>query len=357
MAIILKYREAILYKTINGESRNEVSCFLCAHKCRINNNDEGKCRTRINQNGRLIARNWGYPLGVALDPIEKKPFFHFKPGTKAFSLGTAGCNFTCRNCQNWHISQYYISTGRASHFNNIVPPDEILKQAIELDADGIAYTYSEPAIFFEYVLDIINSARSNNKTKHFYHTLVSNGFFSNELIDLIISLKIDAVNIDLKFSNNSKYKEVCNGRIKPVINSIEQLNDAGIHLEITNLLIPGYNDDTKSIEDLCRIVSNISCDIPLHINRFIPKYRMTEISPTNIDIMIKSRDKAKNCGIKYIYLGNIHIDGATNTFCPDCGNLIIERDRYIINKYYGLFVDKHKKAYCRFCNNELNIVL
>ncbi len=332
-----------------------VRCKLCSHYCIIKENEKGKCHTRLNKNGTLYAINWGMADATAIDPIEKKPFFHFKPNTKTLSFGTYGCNFKCLNCQNWNLSQAYQHSLHNDFSNPNLKPEKIVEIAIKTNADGISYTYSEPTIFFEYAYDTIVIAKKMKP--ELYHTFISNGYFSKELIDFIEKQNlIDAINIDLKFINEKKYKQICGASLKPVLKNIERIFQISpkIHIEIINLIIPEENDTENDIKSLCQFIHKLSPDIPLHFNRFYPAYMLQNKKATPFDILFKAKEIANEIGVKYVYIGNIAYPGVQDTICPNCGFIAVERD-YIYRTKTNYIV-KNGKVHCKKCDYELPII-
>ncbi len=342
--------EAILYEKLNN---NAVKCNLCSHYCQIEDGKRGICLVRKNIQGKLFTLTWGASSGFAIDPIEKKPFYHFKPGTKVLSFGTPGCNFHCLNCQNWQLSQ--INKSVADNLKSEVSIESVADLAIKHNVDGIAYTYSEPTIFFEYARDIIFYLRKNYPEKDLYQVFVSNGYFSKELLDLIISEKLlSAINIDLKFMNDQKYKNICGGSLTPVLNNIERLASLQslIHLEIINLVIPDENDKDEDFITISKFISNISKDIPLHFSRFYPTNKMTDKNSTDLNRLLRAKEIAMNEGLKYVYIGNTNLSDVENTYCPNCKTLLIERNGYTIRKNSSFHNMK-----CPNCESNINIVL
>lgn len=345
--------EAILYK--KSPKDDSIRCNLCSHYCNIPNMENGKCGVRQNLNGTLYSLNYGRVQGFAIDPIEKKPLYHFYPGSKVISFGLPGCNFHCFNCQNSDLSQNVKLDKSILESIAFIKPLKFISQIENIDALGIAYTYSEPTIFFEYVYDVIKLAREHPKTNHYKHVLVSNGFFSTELVDLIIEEKlIDAMNIDLKFSNDKSYKTYTGGSLEPIISNIRRLIDAGIHIEITNLVMSDINDSVSDLIKISEIIMSISPKIPLHFSRFFPRYKMTTTEPTNISTLQTARKIALEAGIGYVYIGNTVSNKYSNTYCSKCGKICIERDYSRTILKYNI---ENRIAFCKSCNNQLDITL
>ncbi|MGV8152442.1 MAG: AmmeMemoRadiSam system radical SAM enzyme [Candidatus Nanoarchaeia archaeon] len=284
-------KECTLYKT----EKDSVRCLACAHKCLIENNKTGICAVRRNFNGKLYSLVHGRIVSAAVDPIEKKPLYHFFPGTKAFSIGTVGCNFKCDFCQNFDISQI-SKTGVI--LGEEFSPEKVVEHAIVTNCKSIAYTYNEPAVFIEYVREIASLA----KKKGLRNILVTNGYLSKEAFELI-KYDIDAMNIDLK-GDEKFYKKYCGAKLKPVKDTIKRAYDNGIHVEITTLLIPGENDSEKTLKEIAKFIASIDKNIVWHISRFFPKYKMLKHSITPISTLEKAYKIGKKY-LNYVYVGNV----------------------------------------------------
>lgn len=307
--------EALLYEKI-GKGR--VRCNLCAHRCVIASGKRGLCHVRVNRDGVLYTTVYGRVVSRSVDPIEKKPFFHFLPGTRAYSIATVGCNFTCAYCQNHTISQYpREQDGRV--LGEEVWPEEIVAAAKESGSETIAYTYTEPTIFFEYALDTARLAHEEGLRNVF----VSNGYMSAEAADMIMPY-LDGINIDLKGISDQVYRDVVGGNLRPVIDSIERFSRAGVWTEVTTLLIPGVNDSADELRWTAEAILGISPIIPWHISRFFPAYKMNDIPPTPLAKLEEAENIAREVGLRYVYIGNAHGRGE-NTFCPNCGEELIKR--------------------------------
>jgi len=306
-------KEALFYKKLG----NKVQCLLCPRECIIQNEKRGFCKVRENKNGKLIALVYSRPCSIQIDPIEKKPLFHFLPGHRSYSIGTAGCNLHCTYCQNWQISQ-----SRPEDVPSLdLPPKAVVDDAILNNCKSIAYTYTEPAVTaIEYVIDTAKIARK----KRLKNVIVSNGFINEEPLKDLCKY-IDAANIDLK-GNAEFYKKMTGAWIEPVLNSLKILKEKNVWLEVTNLIVPGYNDTDKELRQRCEwIKENLGEDVPLHFSRFFPYYKLTNIIPTPQGTLEKAKEIAIKTGLKYVYIGNIFIDGAENTYCSKCKTLLIER--------------------------------
>ncbi len=331
----MQFSPAILW---NHTVNNRVICNACSHRCNIPEGKYGICGTRKNINGQLFTNVYEFPIALNIDPIEKKPLFHFIPGSKSFSMGTAGCNFKCLNCQNDDISQMRGDTITGSRRS----VKEIITLAKEYNCKSIAYTYNEPVVFLEYVLDCAKEAHKND-LKNVY---ISNGFETPETIELLQG-KIDAMNIDLKSFRNSFYKSICGGKLEPVLKTIRDVYKKGFWLEITTLIIPGYNDTEEELKDIAKFIAGIDKEIPWHISRFFPAYKMLNVPHTPIKTIEKAKEIGLSEGLKYIYPGNIHGE-ETNTYCPQCEKSLIKR------KNYQIVYNKISDGECPFCGYTIN---
>lgn len=332
-------------------SQNRIQCTLCNHYCKLRDNELGKCRVRMNKNSKMISLNWGKPTGFCLDPIEKKPLYHFYPGSKVLSFGCLGCNFTCLNCQNYHLSSDFNIEDLTNN-KNLVYPKQIVEAATVNNAMGIAYTYSEPTIYWDYILDIIKEAKKTNP--ELKHILVSNGYFSDELLQEIIPNKyIDAMNIDLKFIDKEHQKRICGSKLAPILRNIETISKhSDIHLELTNLLIPELNNSDNDISTLSEMVFSISEKIPLHFSKFYPIFNMQEVERTDDKDLLKAKLIAERIGIENVYIGNTSMDGVADTDCRFCGSKLIIRDGYTVT-ILGKNIPQGIE--CNVCKNTLNI--
>lgn len=292
----------------------------------------------MNKGGVLYSLVYGKPCAVAVDPIEKKPFFHFLPATTAFSIATAGCVLGCKFCQNWQISQ--AKPEETDNYN--LPPDEVVRQAMFYNCRTIAYTYTEPTVFYEYMYDTAQIAKKFN-IKNTMHTC---GYINEKPLRKL-SKYMDAAAVDLKAFTEDFYSRICGGRLKPVLNSLVVLKDEGVWLEITNLVIPTLNDDMKKIKEMCQwIIKNLGPDVPLHFSRFFPHYKLKELPPTPLETLRDARNAAMGTGLKYVYIGNIRSE-AENTCCPECKKLLIERIGYFVKQ------NNISKGKCRFCGTNI----
>lgn len=312
-----------------------VQCELCPNGCVLDINQTSRCRTRINKDGKLYSLVYGKPCAVHVDPIEKKPFFHFFPGTTAFSIATAGCVLSCKFCQNWQISQ--AKPEETDTYD--MPPEKVVSNAAAYKCKSIAYTYTEPTAFYEYMYDTAVIAR-NRKVRNTVHSC---GYINEKPLRKL-SKYLDAAAIDLKAFTEDFYERICNGSLKPVLASLAVLKEEGIWLEITNLVIPTLNDDLKKINEMSRwIVKNLGPEVPIHFSRFIPHYKLTNLPPTPLETLSEARKTAMDAGLKFVYIGNIRHEGE-NTFCPKCRKLLIERQVYTIVQ------NNISRGKCKFCN-------
>jgi len=306
--------EAMLYEKLSNQ---RVRCRLCAHYCTIANGHKGLCQVRENRAGTLYTLVYGRTISQAGDPIEKKPLYHFHPGSRSFSIATPGCNFRCAWCQNWEISQM----PREQHLigGHSATPEQIVTKAQLAGCQSIAYTYTEPTIFFEYARDTAMLARAAGLANVF----VSNGYLSEEALEMTKGW-LDAANIDLKAFREETYQHHIGAHLQPVLDSLRRIKALGIWLEVTTLIVPGLNDDPQELKDLAEfLVKELGPDTPWHISRFFPCYMMQQTPPTPVATLHRAEEIGREAGLRHIYLGNVAEE--TNTFCPDCGQLLIRR--------------------------------
>ncbi|WP_010418113.1 AmmeMemoRadiSam system radical SAM enzyme [Anaerophaga thermohalophila] len=317
-------KEALLYEKTEGK---KVKCNLCAHRCKINPGKQGICKVRENIDGTLYTKVYGCTIARHIDPVEKKPLYHFYPGSSAFSIGTPGCNFHCDFCQNCEISQ--VVDERILQMGHPATPEEIVEEAIQSGSKSIAYTYSEPVIFFEYSYDIARLAHE----KGLKNVYVSNGFMTAEMLDMI-GPYLDAINIDLKAFKDETYRKLMGGRLEPVLNSLRKVAKTDIWLEVTSLIIPGVNDSPHELHEMAHFVSDeLGTDVPWHISRFFPGYKMNDVPPTPMNTLLRAKQAGVDAGLNYIYVGNVPSAANQNTYCPHCNALLIERMGYTILSY------------------------
>ncbi|MDD5348040.1 MAG: AmmeMemoRadiSam system radical SAM enzyme [Candidatus Omnitrophica bacterium] len=325
-------KEAWFYKIL---ARKNVQCELCPRFCVISPGKRGYCRVRQNQDGKLIALSFGKPVAVHVDPIEKKPLFHFLPATRAFSAATAGCNLNCKFCQNWEISQ------RGPEELNYEPlsPEELVGRAKAQSSPTIAFTYTEPTVFYEYMLETAQKAHEQGVRTCMH----SNGYINEQPLRNLAKY-LDAANIDLKGFSSEYYAKMCEGSLEPVVRALKVLKEEGVHVEITNLIIAGYNDDMAVIRKMCSwIKDNLGPDTPLHFSRAYPMYKLPGIIPTPVKTLEQARATALDCGLNYVYIGNVPGHEAENTVCPTCKKVVIRRAGYMVEEIHI------KDGNCEFC--------
>ncbi len=315
-----------------------VECLACSHHCKIPKGKTGICGVRYNKDGQLYLLVYGRAVAYHVDPMEKKPLYHFFPGMPIFSFGTVGCNFRCLFCQNWDISQFHKENPieRIMESGVPFPPADIVGYCLENKIPAVAFTYNEPGIFFEYAYDTAKLA----KEKGLKTVYVSNGFETKEALDKILPY-VDAINIDLKGATEEFYVKICGGHIQPVKDNIKYLWDKGMWVEVTTLVVTGHNEDEQGLTEIAKFLAGVSPDIPWHISRYFPMYKMKE-PPTSVDSLEKAYKIGKKAGLRYIYVGNIMGMNHENTYCPKCNELLIERFGYEVNDY----LDKGKCPKC-----------
>ena len=309
--------DAYLYQRLGN---GKVRCDLCSHRCVIKDGKRGICGVRENQKGQLKSLVYGRLIAQHVDPIEKKPLFHVLPGTLSFSIATVGCNFRCRFCQNADIAQLPADR-KGMIMGESYTPEDVVAAALRADCRSIAYTYTEPTVFFEFAFDTAKLAHE----KGLVNVFVTNGYMTSEAL-YMIQPYLDAANVDLKAFNDDFYKNQCGARRKHVMESLKLMKELGIFLEVTTLLIPGLNDDKKELEQLASfIVNDLGCETPWHISRFHPTYKLTDRSPTPIETIHQAREIGLNAGLRYVYCGNVPGDEGEDTICYSCGHALIRR--------------------------------
>jgi pyruvate formate lyase activating enzyme len=338
---------------ISGEGSTEASfysleagkvrCSLCPHSCLISEGKRGICGVREHRKGRLYSLIYGLASSIHPDPIEKKPLFHFLPGSTAISFGSVGCNLACTHCQN-----YSISRARPEDFGlTKITPAAVVGYARSSGASSVSWTYNEPTIWHEFTTEASKAAHEARlKTSY-----VTNGYIQEGPLRELKGV-IDAMNIDVKAFRDTFYKEVCGGRLDPVLRAVELALELGIHVELTYLIIPGLNDSDPEISDFCKWVrDSLRVDVPIHFSAFHPDYRMNTVSRTPMSTMQKAYDLAKSAGLEHVYLGNVHAGGKDDTYCPKCGTVVVERD--------GFFVVRAdmKAGNCSRCGAPLNMIV
>ncbi len=316
-----------------------IKCNLCPNNCRLSEGETGDCSTKINYNGKLYTIAYGNPCSVNVDPIEKKPLYHFLPASKSFSLATAGCNLACMNCQNWSISQ---KSPKETKNYDLMPP-QVAVYAEENACQSIAYTYSEPTAFYEYMFDAAKIAQEKN----IKNVMISCGYINEQPLRKLCR-HIDAANIDLKSFDNNIYMRLNAGTLRPILRTLEVLKEEGVWLEITNLIVPEWTDDMDMIKRMCDwLYTNGFDHTPLHFSRFYPTYKLKRLPSTPLSTLEKARETALNAGIKYVYIGNAPGSDAGNTMCPNCNKALI------IRKGYTVLENHIKNGCCEYCGETI----
>jgi len=291
-------KEALLYEKLGDK---KVQCGLCNHRCIINDQKRGICGVRENRDGTLYSLVYGKIIAENIDPIEKKPLYHFLPKTFSLSIATVGCNFKCLHCQNADISQFTKEKAGFEIIGKEKKPEEIVKDAIEAKCPSISYTYTEPTIFLEFALDCMKLA----KKKGLKNVWVSNGYMTKDALDMIDGY-LDATNIDLKGFTEEFYRDICGAKLQPVLDNLKDIKKRGIHLEVTTLIIPGKNDSDKELQQIAEFIKKeLGSDTPWHVSRFFPTYKMSDIEPTPVEKILRAAEIGKKAGLKYVYPGNV----------------------------------------------------
>ncbi len=325
--------EALYYKKLPNK---KLQCLLCPKRCIIDVNKKGNCRARKNINGKLVSLVYAKPCSIAIDPIEKKSLFHFLPGSEAYSIGTAGCNLHCQWCQNWEISQ---ANPEDIPYREL-EPEQLVQNALENNCKSIAYTYTEPTIFYEYVLDTAKLARKAG----IKNVMVTSSFINQEPLKKLYKY-IDGANIDFKSFDDNFYRKYCFAWLEPILEAIKTIHKLGVWVELTNLIIPTLNDDLKKIKEMCEwIKENTGVDVPLHFTAFYPYYKMLNLPRTSPEILLKARETALKIGLNHVYVGNVPTEKAENTYCPKCNELLIERAGF------GIIKNNLKNGKCPNCS-------
>ena len=319
-------REAMLY---DRRDDNRVRCNLCAHRCRIQDGARGICQVRENRKGVLYSLVYGRLISQAVDPIEKKPLFHLLPDSDALSIATVGCNFRCSFCQNSSISQ--LPRDHQLVEGTYVPPEQVVNAARRYRCAAIAYTYTEPTVFFEYTYDVARLAHEAG----ILNVYVSNGYMTEEALDLLAPRDgerlLDAANVDLKAFTDGFYREQCGARLQPVLDSLVRMKERGVWLEVTTLVIPTLNDSDEELGQIAGFIADeLGAETPWHVSRFHPTYRLLEKPPTPAATLRRARDIGRERGLRYVYVGNLPGDEGETTYCPQCGETVIGRSGYRI---------------------------
>jgi pyruvate formate lyase activating enzyme len=325
-------REALLYEKLGNQS---VHCYLCSHHCNIAEGKFGFCGARQNTGGTLLTHAYGRVIAAHVDPIEKKPLYHFLPGSKSFSIATIGCNFRCGFCQNWEISQTNFRDSPDA--GEVLSATEIVKLAASNNCRSISYTYTEPTIFFEYALETMKLA----KDKGLYNNFVTNGYMTQECLK-IAQPYLDAANVDLKFFKDASYRKICAGTLQPVLDSIKLMRELGIWVEVTTLVVPGENDSEEELAGIAEFLAGADRDIPWHISRFHPDYKFNSHPATAESTLKKALDLGSKAGLNYLYAGNVSGFGS-DTICPTCKKVVVNRDGFSLTACHI------KNGACAFC--------
>ncbi len=326
-------KEAMLYIPLE---EGKVRCHLCNHRCTILPSKRGLCGVRENREGVLYTHVFGRAISLQADPIEKKPLFHFLPGSSSFSMATVGCNFRCLQCQNHEISQMVADKGRID--GSSVQPSRIVSLAKEYHCRSISYTYTEPTIYFEYAYETSVLARQEGLKNIF----VTNGYMTEEALRTIQPY-LDGANVDLKSFNEEFYRDVCGARLRPVLENLRLMRQMGIWVEITTLVIPTLNDSDKEFEEIAQFILTLGAEVPWHVSAFYPTYKMLHLPRTSTSSLHRAREIGRKAGLRYVYCGNIPGEAGEDTFCPHCQKKLIERIGFQVIK------NEVKRGECRHC--------
>jgi pyruvate formate lyase activating enzyme len=337
-------KEAMLYE--KGEDE-KLKCNVCAHHCTIAESRYGICRTRQNRAGKLYTLIYSSVSSAHVDAIEKKPLYHFFPGSLAFSLGTVSCNFKCKHCQNFEISHASVRERDIDAHTVDMSPEEAVRRAKDSGCDSISWTYNEPTIWFEYTYDCARIA----KKAGLYTVYVTNGYISEDALNEI-SPFLDAANVDVKAFSEDFYKNISGAKLEPVLDTCRRMYEKKIHLELTYLIIPRHNDTDAEIKNFSSWVVDLNPSIPVHFSRFYPMHLMLDVPPTPVETLERAHDIAKEAGVEYVYIGNVYGHKYENTFCPECETLLIERKGYNIRK-----IISQPRCPEPSCGKEINIRL
>lgn len=331
-------KEALFFKV--GDN-HEVHCFLCNHFCRIADGQLGFCQVRKNVGGRLFSLNYSQLAAANVDPVEKKPLYHFLPGSRSYSIACRGCNFKCEFCQNWQISQ--VNEAQTLGVSKVsLSSRQVVEQAVNTGCLSIAYTYTEPTIYFEYAYDCCCLSRENGLKNVF----VTNGYMSKQALEFIAPY-LDAANVDLKAFNQDFYRQVCKAQLKPVCDNIILMKKLGIWVEVTTLIVPGLNDEDNQLRQLAKFIVSVDKNIPWHISGYHPDYKFTKSPATSLQILEKAYDLGKSAGLNYVYIGNVVSSRGQDTLCPNCAKSVIQRQGFTITN------NQIKHNRCGFCDEAI----
>ncbi|MBW1675435.1 MAG: AmmeMemoRadiSam system radical SAM enzyme [Deltaproteobacteria bacterium] len=333
---LIKTKLSPYFTALDG---GEIQCELCPRRCRVPEGGRGFCRVRENREGRFYSLVYGNPCVIDWYPIEKEPFFHVLPGTMSLSVSTAGCNLQCKFCENWEISQAFPE----EVYSYGIPPGILVKKAKEMGAHSIAYTYAEPTIFYEYMVDVAYAARQAG----LLNVIHSNGFINQGPLQNLCKV-LDAAQIDLKGFSETFYRELCSGQLAPVLETLKILKQKKIHLEVTNLMIPTKNDEMSTVREMCLWVKReLGADTPIHFSRFYPLHKLKRLPATAVKTLEKARALALSTGLEYAYIGKVPGHESWNTFCPECNKMIIQRTGYMIQEIHL------KGGNCGYCGKPI----
>jgi pyruvate formate lyase activating enzyme len=331
-----KMHDAQFYKQLDD---GRLKCTLCPRYCKLKSGQHGFCYVRKNVDGEMKSLVYGKPYAVNVDPIEKKPLYHFLPGTKIVSIGTAGCNMACKYCQNWDLSEAKFNESRSID----LPPDRLVQMVQHYDSHSIAYTYNEPTIYAEYVMDTAEISR-NMEIKN---VMVTNGYITDEAMETVYE-NIDGANVDLKAFNDEFYQKLTLSKLKPVLECLKKLKKLNKWIEITTLVIPSYNDKEQEIKNMCEwILRELDSMVPVHFTAFHPDYKLINAAPTTPSTLLKLRQLALEIGLKYVYVGNINHSDGSNTDCHQCSSLLIKRSGYATK------ISNLEKGKCTECGADI----
>ena len=330
-------KEALFY---SKEKENNVRCGLCSHQCLIREGKRGLCGVRENQQGTLVSLVYGRVISENIDPVEKKPLYHLLPGSRSYSISTVGCNFFCRHCQNYQISQYPHTTKDIVGQNR--SPEDIVDAAYSAGCKSISYTYVEPTVFYEFAYDCSVLAQ----TKGIKNVFVSNGYMTEDVTRHLAPV-LDGINIDVKAFTETFYKKVCKAKLQPVLDTVRLMYELGVWVEVTTLVIPGWNDSVDELRKIARFIKETDPGIPWHVSAFYPTYHMLDRPPTPVATLQMARQTGLEEGLRFVYVGNVPGDGGENTYCPSCG-------RELINRYgYSVSVGDFSQGSCSTCQEKI----
>ncbi|VGO22101.1 AmmeMemoRadiSam system radical SAM enzyme [Pontiella sulfatireligans] len=316
--------------------KTKAKCSICPKGCELAPGETGDCRVRKNMAGEIRCTTYGEPCSLNIDPVEKKPLFHFLPGTPILSVATAGCNLHCKQCQNWQISQTRLHASRGSGAR----PADIAKMALKRGCPAVAYTYTEPLVSFEYTFDCCKAASEAG----LMNVLVTAAYINPDPLRQICKY-VDAANVDLKSFSDDFYRDICGGALAPVLKALTVMKKCGVMLEVTNLIIPTLNDSEEETKQLCGwVAENLGVETPLHFSRFFPQNKLQHLPPTPADTILRAREIAVEAGLQFVYVGNMHSTEGENTHCPSCGELLIERNGY------SILQNRIKNGQCPACH-------